>query len=101
MQARRKELHRILKSALRPVYKKLLRLPFLRHAIARVASTLSMEINILAEFVEGGFGEEYGLANQDRARLINQTKCVLPMQNRSLQAALANVTIQRRPANTQ
>lgn len=63
-------MNRALKSLLRPLYSGLIHLPVIRRAIARAAATVSTETNVFADFVEGAFGEEYGVTKHDRAKLV-------------------------------
>jgi len=63
-------MNRTLKSLLRPLYSRLIHLPVVRRAIARAAASVSTEMNVLARFVEGGFGEEYGMTRRDRMELV-------------------------------
>lgn len=61
---------RTLKSVFRPLYGKFIHLPVVRRAIVRAAAAVSTEINVIAEFVEGGFGGEYGVTKRDRKKLV-------------------------------
>lgn len=63
-------MNRAIKSFLRPLYRKLTHVPALQRAIVQAASTVSTEINVFGEFVEGGFGEQYGVTQRDRAELV-------------------------------
>ncbi|MHB1033409.1 MAG: class I SAM-dependent methyltransferase [Pirellulales bacterium] len=64
-------MNRALKSVFRPLYSKLIHLPTVRRAIVRAAAAVSTEINVIADFVEGEFGEEYGVTKRDRRRLVS------------------------------
>ena len=52
-----------LKSVIKLLYNTFIHLPVVRRAIVRAAATVSTEMNVFADFVEGGFGEQYGVTS--------------------------------------
>lgn len=57
-------------SIFRPLFRKLIHLPPVQRAIVRAAAAVSTEMNLVAEFVEGGYGAEYGVTKRDRRKLV-------------------------------